>query len=77
MTKYDGLRLVVVGAGAGLLAAAYVSSLLNSLLYEVGSSDPVVFVVAPLVLSLVALVAILVPAVRAARVDPARSLADG
>ena len=58
-----GLALGVAGAWAA-------SRVLASLLYEVDARDPVTFAAVPLVLLLPALVAALVPALRAARVDP-------
>ena len=43
---------------------------LRRLLYEVGSLDPVAFLVAPLILGVVTLIAAWVPARRAVRIDP-------
>nr|WP_184223147.1 ABC transporter permease [Granulicella aggregans] len=66
----QSLRLILWGAGVGLVAALAVSRVLGSLLYEVGSHDPLSFVAVTLVLITVALTATLIPAGSAARVDP-------
>jgi ABC-type antimicrobial peptide transport system permease subunit len=66
----DGLRLalvgVVLGLGIALVAAPYV----RDLLFKESPRDPHVFVAVALTLILVALVASLIPGVRATRVDP-------
>jgi putative ABC transport system permease protein len=64
------LRLILWGTGVGLVAALTVSRVLGSLLYEVGSRDPLSFAAVTLVLIAVALMATLIPARSAARVDP-------
>jgi predicted permease len=66
----EAMRRVGLGAVVGLLLGVGVSRLLKTQLYGVGVVDPVTFVVTPLVLAAVALVAALVPARRAVRVDP-------
>jgi predicted permease len=63
-------RLAVIGLGIGLIAALAADRLLSSLLYGVRAADPLVFVMAVLLLALVALVAGGLPARRAASVDP-------
>ncbi|MFI5177586.1 MAG: FtsX-like permease family protein, partial [Vicinamibacterales bacterium] len=65
-----GLRLAGVGIAVGLLLAALLTHTLAGLLYGVPPFDPATFVVVPLVLLGVALVASFVPARRAAAVDP-------
>jgi ABC-type antimicrobial peptide transport system permease subunit len=69
-----GLRLVVIGAGAGLLLALLLTRPLSQLLFGVGTLDVVAFVGAPLVLVAVAVLAAAVPAWRASRVHPASTL---
>jgi len=66
--------LVGIGIVAGTLGAAALSSLMSSLLTGSNPRDPLVFVIAPVVLVLVALIAIARPAARAARIDPVRAL---
>jgi putative ABC transport system permease protein len=66
----QGLRLVGVGASLGSVAALALTRLMRSLLFGVSASDPLTFVVAAVLLVIVALVACWIPARRAARVDP-------
>ncbi|MGI8842969.1 MAG: FtsX-like permease family protein, partial [Gemmatimonadaceae bacterium] len=69
------LRQGVVTAGLGivigLLGAFALSSMLQAMLFNISSTDATAFVVAPLTLSVVALIACYAPALRATRVDPA------
>jgi predicted permease len=67
-------RMVLVGGGLGLAAAIGLGRVARSLLYELESHDPLVLVFAATALALVCLVAGLLPARRAARVDPLRAL---
>ena len=69
-----GLVLVVVGAVLGLAAGAAMTKSLSSLLFGVEAWDVTTFVGVPLLLLLVAGVATLIPALRAARIDPVRVL---
>jgi len=66
----EGMILTGVGLVLGLLMAAGVARLLTSMLYEVSALDPVTFIVAPLILAAVSLLATYLPARRAAHVDP-------
>jgi predicted permease len=65
---------VVVGLGIGLAAALGLTRLLRGLLYQMSATDPATFAVVAIALAAVGLVAALVPAKRAANVDPAISL---
>jgi predicted permease len=65
-----GMGLVLVGGLAGLAAALGVSRLVKSLLFSVSAYDPVSFLAVVLVLIAVALLATLIPALAATRVDP-------
>jgi ABC-type antimicrobial peptide transport system permease subunit len=71
-----GQTLVLAGTGIaiGLVGALAITRVLGGFLYGVGSTDPVSFISIPLFLSVVALVASLVPATRAARLSPTVSL---
>jgi predicted permease len=71
-----GQELLVAGLGilAGVLLALASTRLLASLLFQVGSRDPLMFVLAALVLLLVAAAASYLPAARAARTAPAAAL---
>jgi putative ABC transport system permease protein len=64
------LRLILLGTAIGLVAALVVSRVLSSLLYSVGPRDPVTFVLVTLLLVAVALLATLIPARSASRIDP-------
>lgn len=70
----DTLKLALAGMTLGLLAAWTLGRLMNSLLYEITASDPVTFVTVPVVLTAVAVLAGGLPARRAARIDPVRTL---
>ncbi len=72
----QGAPLVGIGLVAGIVGALALTRILESMLFGVGTHDPVVFVAVPLVLASVAAVAMLVPARRASRVDPMRTLAE-
>ena len=65
-----GMGLTLVGIVIGLTGAFVLTRLMSSLLFGVKASDPLTFVLVPLVLGLVALVACLIPARRATRIDP-------
>ena len=58
----------------GLIAAAAISRMVSNLLFGISAVDPVTFVVVPLALAAMALLASYVPAVRATRIDPATAL---
>ena len=64
------MSMTVVGIVAGLAAAFAASRVVSGLLFDVGVLDPVVFIGAPVLLLVVALLAAYVPARRAATVDP-------
>jgi ABC-type antimicrobial peptide transport system permease subunit len=74
MVLRQGLTLAGLGIGAGLVAALAATRLLRSLLYGVSPLDPATFVVVPLLLLTVTILACLLPARRAARVDPMEAL---
>jgi ABC-type antimicrobial peptide transport system permease subunit len=70
----QGIGVAVVGLTLGLAIAAVASRFVTPLLYKVEPRDPMVFAGVAAVLLLVAVVASLVPARRASRVDPAVAL---
>jgi predicted permease len=67
-------RMTVVGGVVGIAAAVGLGRLAQSMLYQLHGSDPAVLAGAAVSLSLVALVAGLVPAIRASRVEPTQAL---
>jgi putative ABC transport system permease protein len=70
----SGMTITVAGLAAGLAAAALLSRSLSAVLYGVGPFDSATFIAVPVVLALAAAVACVVPARRAARIDPLRAL---
>lgn len=74
LVVYQGLAPMVFGTAMGLAAAWGLTRFMASLLYDVTATDPLTFALVPLVLLAAALAASFLPALRAARVDPARAL---
>ena len=73
----DGLKVVAVGLGVGLVAALAIMRLESSVgsqLHDVDIADPGIYAVAAVTLLVAALVGFLVPAIRAMRTDPVRAL---
>jgi putative ABC transport system permease protein len=66
----EGLKLSLIGAGAGLLSALLLARAVSHLFYGVSASDPMTFLGVAAVLMSVALLACWIPARRATRVDP-------
>ncbi len=65
-----GFSLAVAGVAAGLIASLYLTRLLRTLLFGVPSTDPLTFAIVALLLLTVAALAALIPARRAASVNP-------
>jgi predicted permease len=70
----QGMRTATLGAALGLIAALIASRYVAALLFETPARDPVAFGIAAVTILVVALVASLVPARRATRVDPVVAL---
>jgi predicted permease len=74
MVMRRGALVVALGLLLGIAGAAMLTRLLGSILYGVTATDPLTFLAMAGLLALVALAACLIPATRAARVDPAVAL---
>ena len=70
----SGAKLGLAGCSIGALAAAFATRLLRSLLFEVDPLDPTVLVLAAVSIFVLALAASVVPALRAASIDPMEAL---
>jgi putative ABC transport system permease protein len=72
----QGMRPAVIGTAFGLIAAFGIARLLSSLLFGIGSSDPLTYLGVAILLLTAALVACYLPALRAVRVDPVVALRE-
>ncbi len=70
----QGMRLTLLGIGAGVVGALAVTRLIGTLLFNVSPADPLTFIGVSVVLATVAFVAGWLPARRAARIDPVLAL---
>ena len=70
----EGLTLTVAGIGIGLVLALAVTRLMASFLFGISPFDPATFIGVPLLLGVVTLLACLLPAFRATRVNPVEAL---
>jgi putative ABC transport system permease protein len=70
----EGGRLVAVGVAAGLLGSLLLTQFVEKLLFGVQPHDPLTFALVVLLMALIAVPACLIPALRAARVDPMMAL---
>ena len=74
MVVKQGLILSGVGVCLGLLVSLLLSRVMSSLLFGVSATDPITYIAVAASLVAVAMLASLIPAVRAAAVDPSRAL---
>jgi ABC-type antimicrobial peptide transport system permease subunit len=74
MIVKQGIRLVLLGLGIGLIGALAVMKIVSGLLFGVKTRDPFTFAAVSLLLAAVALFACLVPAWHATKVDPMDAL---
>jgi putative ABC transport system permease protein len=73
----SGMKSVFLGLLVGIAGALVLTRAISSLLFEVSAIDPVVFLLVPILLSVMALLAVYLPARRATRVDPVVTLRKG
>jgi ABC-type antimicrobial peptide transport system permease subunit len=74
MILWEGLRVTLLGIACGVAGAYGSTRLLESLLFEMSTTDTLTFVAVPVVFVVVALIASLIPAWRAVRIDPVGAL---
>jgi ABC-type antimicrobial peptide transport system permease subunit len=72
----EGMRPVVIGLLAGMVASMLVGRVVAGMLYGISARDPIALGGGTMVLLVTTLIAILMPARRAARIDPATTLRD-
>jgi putative ABC transport system permease protein len=72
----DGMKPILLGIVIGLVASLALSRLIASLIFGVRPTDPLTFASVALLLAAVGILANLLPAYRATRVEPNRTLRD-
>ena len=70
MVVQEGMVFVISGIGLGIAGSLLLTRFLQDLLFHVSATDPIVFALVSVVLSVVALCACYIPAKRASKVDP-------
>jgi ABC-type antimicrobial peptide transport system permease subunit len=74
MVVMQGMRLALIGVVIGIGSAYWLARYMKSLLFGVEVRDPMVFVGVPVLLAVIALLAVWIPAARASRIDPLGAL---
>jgi ABC-type antimicrobial peptide transport system permease subunit len=74
MVVLQGMRLAIIGVIVGVIGAYGLARYMSNFLFGVQARDPLVFAGVPLLLAVIALLAVWVPAARASRVDPLGAL---
>lgn len=72
----QGLMPIVIGLACGIAGALGITRYLKSLLYEISTTDPLVFCSMLLGLMVISVLAMLFPALRATRVDPLEAIRE-
>ncbi len=76
MVVADGMKPILVGVGIGLTAALALGRVVSSLIFGVRATDPLTFALVGALLVAVGLLATVIPAYRATRVEPVRTLRE-
>jgi putative ABC transport system permease protein len=76
MVLVEGMRPALIGVTLGLAGAFALKRAISSLIFGVSESDPLTFLSVSVLLAMVALVASILPAYRATKVDPMRALRE-
>lgn len=66
----QAMKIVAIGIGLGMLTSLYITRLFSDLLFSVSTFDPITFLLAPIILAVVAFIASYIPAYKATKVDP-------
>jgi putative ABC transport system permease protein len=66
----QGMKMTLIGAGIGVVSALGLARLIESRLYNVTATDPLIWIAVLLLLVFVAMLACYIPARRASKVDP-------
>jgi predicted permease len=74
MILREGLKPALAGLLAGLVGALFASRVIGSLLFGISATDPLTFILVPLLLLGISVAACTLPAVRATRIDPTEAL---
>ena len=74
MVVVEGIKPTLLGAAIGTVAALGLGRLVASLIFQVRPADPLTFIAVAAVLAVIALLACIVPAYRASKVDPVIAL---
>ncbi|PYX51574.1 MAG: hypothetical protein DMG79_02760, partial [Acidobacteria bacterium] len=70
----SGAKMALLGCGLGVLGSLAVSRIVNSFLFEVSATNPLIYLGSVLVMMFMAVLASALPAIRAATADPVVSL---
>jgi putative ABC transport system permease protein len=70
MVVFEGMKPTLLGVAVGTAGALALGRVLSSLIYEVKPTDPITFLVVTALLAVIALLASIIPAYRATKVDP-------
>jgi putative ABC transport system permease protein len=70
LVLWEGLRMTAIGAAIGLLMALPLPKAFEAMFYDLHIHEPGLYVIVPMVMALVAMLATYIPARRATRVDP-------